>query len=77
MSSLPKRVREHLKELARRRETVLYRDLAKELAVQPPNTIHQVADALEVLMREDQVRQSRLSLASASVERRTGWRKPM
>ena len=54
MSSLPNRVREQLKELARRRETVLYRDLAKELAVQPPNTIHQVADALEVLMREDQ-----------------------
>ena len=26
---------------------------AKELEVQPPNTIHQVADALEVLMRED------------------------
>jgi hypothetical protein len=54
MSSLPKRVREHLKELARRRETIIYRDLAKELDVQPPNTIHQVADALEVLMREDQ-----------------------
>jgi len=54
MSSLPKRVREHLKELARRRETILYRDLAKELEVQPPNTIRQVADALEVLMQEDQ-----------------------
>ena len=53
MSSLPKRVREHLKELARRRETITYRDLAKRLEVQPPNTIHQVADALEVLMRED------------------------
>ena len=53
MSSLPKRVREHLKELARRRETIIYRDLAKELEVQPPNTIHQVAGALEVLMRED------------------------
>ena len=53
MSSLPKRVQEHLKELARRRETITYRDLAKELEVQPPNTIHQVADALEVLMRED------------------------
>ena len=53
-SSLPKRVREHLKELARRRETITYRDLAKELEVQPPNTIHQVADVLEVLMREDQ-----------------------
>ncbi len=53
MSSLPKRVREHLKELARRRETITYRDLAKALEVRPPNTIHQVADALEVLMRED------------------------
>ena len=54
MSSLPKRVREHLGDLARRRETIIYRDLAKELEVQPPNTIHQVADALEVIMGEDQ-----------------------
>mgnify|MGYP000318362076 FL=1 len=54
MSSLPNRVREHLKGLARRRETITYRDLAKGLEVQPPNTIHQVADALEVLMQEDQ-----------------------
>ncbi len=53
MSSLPKRVREHLKEFARRRETITYHDVAKGLEVQPPNTIHQVADALEVLMRED------------------------
>ncbi|MBT3550954.1 MAG: hypothetical protein HOF70_14810 [Rhodospirillaceae bacterium] len=53
MSSLPKRVREHLKELARRRETITYRDLARRLEVQPPNTIHQVTEALEVLMRED------------------------
>ena len=54
MSSLPKRVREHLKKLACRRETITYRDLAKELEVQPPNTIHQVTDALESLMRDDQ-----------------------
>ena len=53
MSSLPKRVREHLKEFARLRETITYRNLAKELEVQPPNTIHQVADALEMLMGED------------------------
>ncbi len=53
MSSLPKRVQEHLKELARCLETITYRDIAKELEVQPPNTIHQVVDALEVLMRED------------------------
>ena len=32
---------------------ITYRDLAKALKVQPPNTIHQVADALEVLMRDD------------------------
>ncbi len=30
-----------------------YRDLATALQVQPPKTIHQVADALEVLMQED------------------------
>ena len=53
MPSLPKRVREHLKELARRRQTITYRDLAGELEVQPPNTIRQVADAVEALMRED------------------------
>ena len=53
--SLPERIREYLKELARRRDTITYRDLAKALEVQPPNTIHQVAEALEVLMQEDHV----------------------
>ncbi len=51
--SLPERIREYLTELARRRGTITYRDLANALEVQPPNTIHQVADALEVLMQED------------------------
>lgn len=51
--SSPERIREYLKELARRRDTITYRDLAKVLEVQPPNTIQQVADALEVLMQED------------------------
>ena len=50
---LPERIRAYLTELARRRGTITYRDLAKALEVQPPNTIRQVADALEVLMRED------------------------
>ena len=50
---LPERIRAYLTELARRRGTITYRDLAKALEVQPPNTIHQVADALEVLMQED------------------------
>ncbi len=43
---LPERIRGYLTELARRRETITYRDLAKALEVQPPNTIHQVTDAL-------------------------------
>ena len=50
---LPERIRAYLTELARRRGTITYRDLAKALEVQPPNTIHQVTDALEVLMQED------------------------
>ena len=50
---LPERIRAYLTELARRRGTITYRDLAKALEVQPPNSIHQVTDALEVLMQED------------------------
>ncbi len=50
---LPERIRAYLTELARRRGTITYRDLAKALEVQPPNTIHQVTDALEVLMQKD------------------------
>ena len=50
---LPERIRAYLTELARHRGTITYRDLAKALEVQPPNTIHQVTDALEVLMQED------------------------
>ncbi len=51
--SLPERIREYLTGLARRQGTITYRDLAKALEVQPPHTIRQVAEALEVLMRED------------------------
>ena len=32
---------------------VTYRNLAKLLRLEPPNTIHQLTNALEVLMRED------------------------
>jgi hypothetical protein len=50
---LPERIRAYLTELARHRGTITYRDLAKVLEVQPPNTINQVTDALEVLIQED------------------------
>ena len=52
-SDLPERMRAYLTEIARRRATITYRDLAGALQVQPPNTIRQVADALDVLMQED------------------------
>ncbi len=51
--SLPQRLRSHLRVLASRRETTTYRDLARALELQPPNAIHQVTEALEVLMHED------------------------
>ncbi len=51
--ALSERVRSHLRVLASRRETITYRDLAKALELQPPNTIHRVTEALEVLIHED------------------------
>ncbi len=50
---LSERVRSHLKVLASRRETITYRDLAKALELEPPNTIHRVTEALEALIHED------------------------
>ncbi len=47
------RVRLHLQRIAVRGEPITYRALAEALELQPPNTIHQVAEALEWLMRED------------------------
>ena len=52
---LPERIRAYLTALARRRGTIIYRDLANALELQPPNRIHQLTDALEVLMQEDRV----------------------
>ncbi len=51
--SLPQRLRSYLKVRAARRGTTTYRDLAKALELDPPNVIHQVTEALEVLMHED------------------------
>ena len=54
--TLPERVRGHLKKIAVQRQTISYRDLARALDVRPPNSIHQVTEALEALMREDHQR---------------------
>lgn len=43
----------YLDRLAREGRTVTYRDVAHALAVRPPHTIHQVAEALEATMATD------------------------
>ena len=75
--SLPERIREYLKELARRRDTITYRDLAKALEVRPPNTIRQVAEALEVLMQEDHVNGSPFIAAMVVSKVRNGLPAPV
>lgn len=46
-------VRAHLRRVAERGMPITYQALAKALDLTPPNTIHQVTEALEDLMRED------------------------
>ncbi|MCW5711469.1 hypothetical protein J2Y63_006980 [Shinella sp. BE166] len=50
---LKDRLRVVLIEQARTGEPVTYRELADRLGLTPPQTIHRVAQALEVLMAED------------------------
>ena len=49
----PAAARAFLQEAARCRRLVAYREMASALKVMPPNTIHQVTVALELLMEED------------------------
>ena len=49
------RLREHLRRVAEQRLPVTYREVAEALGLTPPNTIHQVREALEHLMTEDAV----------------------
>jgi len=51
--TLTRRLRGHLQALAARRLPITYREVAKELLLLPPNTIHQVTEALEQTMAED------------------------
>ncbi len=47
------RLREHLRKVAEQRLPVIYQEVAEALGLTPPNTIHQVTEALEHLMTED------------------------
>jgi hypothetical protein len=48
------RLRQYLLKIAEQRVPITYRELAKALELTPPNTIHQVTEALEHLMAEDE-----------------------
>lgn len=50
---LARRLRAHLQAFATLRLPITYREAAKGLLLSPPNTIHQVTEALEQLMAED------------------------
>jgi hypothetical protein len=53
LDALAVRVRKHLQNTARQSIPITYQALAKALGLTPPNTIHQVTEALEQLMWED------------------------
>jgi hypothetical protein len=46
-------VRGFLENVAKRRTSISYQELAKALHILPPHSIHQVTEALERLMEED------------------------
>ena len=50
---LIQRVRDHLFEVAAKGAPITYQALAKALELSPPNTIHQLTEALERLIEED------------------------
>jgi len=51
--TLARRLRAHLQALAPLRLPITYLEAAKGLLLSPPNTIHQVTQALEQIMAED------------------------
>ena len=51
--TLARRLRAHLQALARLRLPITYQQAARGLLLSPPNTIHQVTEALEQIMAED------------------------
>ena len=51
--TLARRLRAHLQALAALRLPITYQEAAKALLLSPPNTIHQVTEALEQIMTED------------------------
>jgi len=74
--ALAGRLREHLQTLAALRVAISYRDLAKAMLLSPPQTIHQVTEALEQLMAEDAATESPFIAAMVVSKWRSGMPAP-
>jgi len=74
--ALAPRLREHLQTLAARRVAITYRDLAQAMLLSPPQTIHQVTEALEQLMAEDAATESPFIAAMVISKWRSGMPAP-
>ncbi|WP_439150393.1 hypothetical protein [Sulfitobacter sp.] len=68
---LIQRVRDHLFEVAAKAAPITYQALAKALELSPPNTIHQLTEALERLIEED-VTAGRPLIASLVISKARG-----
>ena len=69
--TLARRLRAHLQALAGLRLPITYQEAAKGLLLSPPNTIHQVTEALEQIMAED-VAADRPFIAAMVISKRRG-----
>ena len=67
--TLARRLRAHLQAIATQRLAITYQKAAKGLLLSPPNTIHQVTEALEQLMAEDAAAMRPLSPPWSSARR--------
>ena len=73
---LPRRLRAHLRQVAKTGRPITYHALAKALSLAPPNTIHQLTVALETLIAEDAVADRPLIAALVISKARQGLPAP-
>lgn len=71
VTPLSARLRPILEEVAARRGSLTYLELAAAAGVRPPHAIHQVTEALETVMREDAA-SGRPLLAAVAVSAKRG-----
>ena len=76
MTDSPDTLRNYLRLIAKSGQPVLYRDAAKALRLEPPNTIHRLALMLESLIEEDARHNAPLIAALVISKQRNGLPAP-